>query len=122
MIAPGISILYVDQPESSAQFYSRLLGAAPVELSATFALWVTDNGFKLALWSKHDVQPEPTANAGGGELGFLCEQSEQVDALYRQWRDWQFEICQTPRQMAFGYCFMACDPDGHRLRVYTLNR
>ncbi|MCS3408785.1 VOC family protein [Serratia sp. AKBS12] len=122
MIAPDITILYVDQPESSAQFYSRLLGIPPVELSATFALWVGHNGFRLALWSKHSVQPAPAASGGGGELGFLCEQPEQVDALYRQWRDWQFEICQRPLQLAFGYSFVACDPDGHRLRVYTLNR
>jgi len=121
MTTPGMIILYADHPQRSAAFYQRLLEQAPVELSATFALFVLHNGFKLGIWSKHTVVPAAAAGGGGGELCFMCEQPQQVDALYNQWREMGLTIAQPPMALDFGYSFVAQDPDGHRLRVYTLS-
>ncbi|MBB1581727.1 VOC family protein [Serratia sp. OS31] len=121
MTTPNMTLLYVDNPEQSAFFYRQLLGQEPVELSPTFALFVLSNGLKLAMWSKHTVQPSATAAGGGGELGFLCELPQQVDALYQQWRDRGLNIIQPPVTLDFGHSFVATDPDGHRLRVYSLS-
>lgn len=121
MTTPNMTLLYVDNPENSAAFYHRLLGQAPVELSPTFALFVLSNGLKLAMWSKHSVEPAATATGGGGEIGFMCELPQQVDALYQQWREQGLEMIQPPVTLDFGYSFVACDPDGHRLRVYSLS-
>lgn len=121
MTTPNMTLLYVDNPEKSAAFYRRLLGVAPVELSPTFALFVLSNGFKLAMWSKHTVEPAATVTGGGGEIGFMCEESQQVDALYQQWHEQGLEIIQPPVTLDFGYSFVAIDPDGHRLRVYNLS-
>lgn len=52
MTTPGMIILYVDHPQNSVAFYQRLLSQAPVEQSATFALFVLNNGFKLGMWSR----------------------------------------------------------------------
>ncbi|HCK01480.1 MAG TPA: drug:proton antiporter [Serratia grimesii] len=121
MTTPNMTLLYVDNPEKSAAFYRRLLGLAPVELSPTFALFVLSNGFKLAMWSKHTVEPAATVTGGGGEIGFMYEESQQVDALYQQWHEQGLEIIQPPVTLDFGYSFVAIDPDGHRLRVYNLS-
>ncbi|WP_413504157.1 VOC family protein [Serratia grimesii] len=121
MTTPNMTLLYVDNPEKSAVFYRRLLGLAPVELSPTFALFVLSNGFKLAMWSKHTVEPAATITGGGGEIGFMCEEPQQVDALYQQWYEQGLEIIQPPVTLDFGYSFVAIDPDGHRLRVYNLS-
>ncbi|WP_315289352.1 VOC family protein [Serratia proteamaculans] len=121
MTTPNMTLLYVDNPENSAAFYRRLLGQAPVEISPTFALFVLSNGLKLAMWSKHGVEPAATATGGGGEIGFMCELPQQVDALYQQWREQGLEMIQPPVTLDFGYSFVACDPDGHRLRVYSLS-
>ena len=121
MTTPNMTLLYVDNPENSAAFYRRLLGQAPVGLSPTFALFVLSNGLKLAMWSKHSVEPAATATGGGGEIGFMCELPQQVDALYQQWREQGLEMIQPPVTLDFGYSFVACDPDGHRLRVYSLS-
>lgn len=51
----------------------------------------------------------------------MCEQPQQVDALYNRWREMGLTIAQAPRELDFGYSFVAQDPDGHRLRVYTLS-
>ncbi|HFJ4329684.1 VOC family protein [Serratia liquefaciens] len=121
MTTPNMTLLYVDNLEKSAIFYRHLLGQEPVELSPTFALFVLSNGLKLAMWSKHTVQPGATVTGGGGELGFLCELPQQVDALYQQWRDRGLNIIQPPVTLDFGHSFVATDPDGHRLRVYSLS-
>ncbi|MBC3217758.1 VOC family protein [Serratia fonticola] len=121
MTTPSMTMIYVDSPEKSAEFYRQLLGVEPVEQSSTFALFILNNGFKLGMWSKHTVEPAPAATGGGTEICFMCEQPQQVDALYQQWRDKGLTIVQSPVELDFGYTFVAADPDGHRLRVYMLN-
>lgn len=121
MLSPTMTIIYVDSPEKSADFYQQLLGAEPIELSPTFAMFVCNNGFKLAMWSKHTVEPAAKAVGGGTEICFVCQQPEQVDAIYQQWLGKGLIIAQHPLEMDFGYTFVAEDPDGHRLRVYKLN-
>ncbi|CAI1854311.1 VOC family protein [Serratia fonticola] len=121
MTTPSMTMIYVDSPEKSAEFYRQLLGTEPVEQSPTFALFIFNNGFKLGIWSKHTVEPAPAATGGGTEICFMCEQPQQVDALYQQWRDKGLTIVQSPVDLDFGYTFVAADPDGHRLRVYKLN-
>ncbi len=121
MTTPSMTMIYVDSPEKSAEFYRQLLGVEPVEQSPTFALFILNNGFKLGMWSKHTVEPAPAATGGGAEICFMCEQPQQVDALYQQWRDKGLTIVQSPVELDFGYTFVAANPDGHRLRVYKLN-
>ncbi|HHQ6565307.1 TPA: VOC family protein [Serratia fonticola] len=121
MTTPSMTMIYVDSPEKSAEFYRQLLGTEPVEQSPTFALFIFNNGFKLGIWSKHTVEPAPAATGGGTEICFMCEQPQQVDALYQQWRDKGLTIVQSPVDLDFGYTFVTTDPDGHRLRVYKLN-
>ncbi|AYM90264.1 MULTISPECIES: VOC family protein [Serratia] len=121
MTTPSMTMIYVDSPEKSAEFYRQLLGTEPVEQSPTFALFIFNNGFKLGMWSKHTVEPAPATTGGGTEICFMCEQPQQVDALYQQWRDKGLTIVQSPVELDFGYTFVAADPDGHRLRVYKLN-
>ncbi|CAI0866002.1 TPA: VOC family protein [Serratia fonticola] len=121
MTTPSMTMIYVDSPEKSAEFYRQLLGTEPVEQSPTFALFIFNNGFKLGMWSKHTVEPAPATTGGGTEICFMCEQPQQVDALYQQWRDKGLTIVQSPVDLDFGYTFVAADPDGHRLRVYKLN-
>lgn len=119
MLNPNFTILYVNSPAHSAAFYTHLLGIAPVESSATFAIFVTASGSKLGLWSHHSVEPVATALGGGGELAFALADEAAVDQLHRQWTEEGITILQQPLRMDFGYTFTASDPDGHRLRVYS---
>jgi len=121
MNTPNFVILYVDSPEQSGAFYSALLGREPVEASATFVLFVLDNGFKLGLWSRHTVEPAAAAAGGGAELVFQLDTPEAVDAGHADWAGRGLNILQAPTDMDFGRTFVALDPDNHRLRVYWLN-
>ncbi len=116
---PSFLILYVDQPPASAAFYARLLDAAPIEQSDTFAMLPLRSGVMLGLWSRHTVEPRPAAGGGGAELAFTVDSPAEVDATHARWQAQGLAIAQPPADMDFGRTFTALDPDGHRLRVFA---
>jgi len=120
MSHPNFVMLYVENPTASAEFYSGLLGQAPVEASPTFALFVLPSGLKLGLWSRYTVEPAATVLGGGSELAIQVPDAAAVEATHQDWSARGLNILQAPFWMDFGYSFVALDPDGHRLRVYTL--
>ncbi|WP_145140306.1 VOC family protein [Roseomonas gilardii] len=110
-----LTILYVASATDSAAFYARLLGHAPEEASATFALFRTSPGAGIGLWRRDGVEPPPTGMPGTSELAFLAT---DVDATHAEWLAAGITILQPPTEMDFGRCFTARDLDGHRLRVF----
>lgn len=119
MTSLGMIILYVDSPESSARFYTDLFEKSPIEASPTFVMFAFDSGLMLGLWSKHTVKPAAQTVGGGGELAFPVTNNDEVDTLYASWRQHGLSMIQTPTRLDFGYTFVATDPDGHRLRVFS---
>ena len=119
MFEPNFILLYVDSPSASAAFYAELLGHPPVESSPTFALFALGSGLMLGLWSKHTVEPAAPAQFGGSELAFTLSDAEAVRAKYRDWTERGLAIAQAPVELDFGHSFVALDPDGHRLRVFS---
>ncbi|MGB0065284.1 MAG: VOC family protein [Terracidiphilus sp.] len=113
-------LLYVAEPSRSVGFYRVLLGCEPVERSANFAMFVLNNGFKLGLWRRSDVQPSADGVPGASELIIAAESDRQVDDLFAEWTGNGVVIAQNPTQLDFGYTFVGLDPDGHRLRVYKV--
>jgi len=119
-LTPSMTILYVDAPLRSADFYTQLLGRPPVESSPGFAMFVFDNGLKLGLWSRHGVEPAPVHTSGGSvELAMAVHSPDAVHALHEDWKAHGLPIAQPVTDMDFGLTFVALDPDGHRLRVYA---
>jgi catechol 2,3-dioxygenase-like lactoylglutathione lyase family enzyme len=115
---PNYVLLYVDSAEASARFYSDLLTRKPLEASPTFALFALDSGLKLGLWSRHTVEPAPTASGSDAELVFMVE-AAGVDTTHADWSGRGLTIPQRSTDMDFGRTFVAVDPDGHRLRVFA---
>lgn len=114
-------LFYVADAPASAAFYSRLLGQAPVEASPTFAMFILPSGLGLGLWGKAGVLPAPSVAGGGCDLGFKVEAPGAVDALHAEWLRKGATIILPPSDLDFGRTFVAVDPDGHRLRVYTVS-
>ena len=119
MTNPNFLILYVDDPVAAAAFYADLLGHAPIESSATFAMFALDSGVMLGLWSRRTVLPAAKDSGGDGELAFSVAGPAIVDATHADWRKRGLTIAQSPTDMDFGRTFVALDPDGHRLRVFA---
>jgi glyoxalase/bleomycin resistance protein/dioxygenase superfamily protein len=85
MLDINFVLLYVESPAASAAFYEKLLGRPPVEASATFALFAMPSGVMLGLWSRHTVEPAPTAKGGGGEIAVTVADAAAVDATHADW-------------------------------------
>ena len=111
------SILYVASVEAAADFYTRLLGRPPVELSPGFAMFTFGNGAALGLWRREAVTPAVGAPAGGSELAFLLPDVAAVEAIHQGWRAAGLTVAQPPMSLDFGYSAVVLDPDGHRIRV-----
>jgi catechol 2,3-dioxygenase-like lactoylglutathione lyase family enzyme len=112
-------LLYVENPPASASFYADLLGRPVIDSSPTFAMLPLSDGVMLGLWSRINVEPAATGQAGAGEVAFTVEDVTAVKATYTDWKKRGLTILQEPVQMDFGHTFVASDPDGHRLRVFV---
>lgn len=112
-------LLAVRSPRESAELYSRVLGAQPVENQETFVLYVLPTGLKVGLWRSNDMQPEPRP-AGGVEVSFGEDSRDAVLETYKRWKSWGLRVVQEPTDMDFGFTFVAEDRDGHRLRSFVL--
>jgi catechol 2,3-dioxygenase-like lactoylglutathione lyase family enzyme len=119
MTDPNFVILYVKAPSASTAFYADVLGRAPVEASATFAMFALSSGVMLGLWSRDNVAPAAAAPPGGAELAIAVPDAEAVRTVHADWCRRKLTIAQAPTAMDFGYTFLALDPDGHRLRVFA---
>ncbi len=119
MPTPNFVILYVQDPQRSAAFYSDLFGCPPVENSPTFAMVPMTQGVMLGLWAKRTVAPEVTADAGSSEIAITVPSADAVRATHADWRARKLRIAQEPTEMDFGTTFLALDPDGHRIRVFA---
>jgi catechol 2,3-dioxygenase-like lactoylglutathione lyase family enzyme len=112
-------LLAVRSPRESAELYTRVLGAKPVENQETFVLYVLPNGLKVGLWRSDDMKPEPRP-AGGVEVSFTEDSREAMLETYSRWKSWGLNILQEPTDMDFGFTFVAEDRDGHRLRPFVM--
>lgn len=122
LIDPNLIVFYVDNPLISANFYANLLDIQPIESAPTFAMFQLKSGLRLGLWSKHAVGPMVATFGNGGELVFQVTENQEINELFITWQQKEIPFIQPPTLMDFGYTFVALDPDGHRLRVYSLNQ
>ena len=118
-MTPNLIILYVDDPDSSIAFYESLLGAAPVERSPTFALFVFPGGIKLGLWSRKAVEPTVTGSTGAFEIDVPLANAAEVDTVFARLTAAGHTVLQEPTDMEFGRTFMLADPDQNRIRFYN---
>ena len=112
-------LLYVTDTLTSASFYTKVLGAEPLEISPGFAMFKLNDGTMLGLWERGGVEPRPASQPGASEIGFHVRDKAEVDQLHKAWTLKELTIIQPPTEMDFGYTFTAADPDGHRVRVFA---
>ncbi len=116
----GLIVLYVKDVATSAAFYRDLLRAAPVESSATFAMFPMPP-VMLGLWTRTEVKPMPTSLPGALEIDFRVTDAQAVRDTHAEWLKKGLTMIQEPLELDFGFSFVAADPDGHKLRVMAPN-
>jgi len=112
--ALNFTLLFVENPQKSAQFYQQIFGLKPIETSPTFAMFALKNGVMLGLWSKYTAEPQVTAPSGAQEI---CFPTDNIDKAYEDLTALQVTVRQKPTNMDFGNTFVFEDPDGHRIRI-----
>lgn len=117
MMVPNLLILYVANPVVSSKFYENLFNKKPDFVVPTWAAFSFENGLNLGLWSTQAPDFVSCGEGNRSELSFMVEDTQRVDALYRQCLSSGIQIEQEPKQAVFGKTFVALDPDGHRIRV-----
>ena len=118
MTEPNFTVLYVTDVSASTEFYTDLLARPPVEASPGFALFALKSGMMLGLWRRSEVQP-PATGPGGSELSFQVADPAAAIALHAEGMGRGFSIMLAPAELDFGFSFLTCDRDGHRLRVFA---
>jgi len=119
MTDPNFILLYVDDPSTSARFYTDLLGKPPAQSSPTFVMFALEGGVMVGLWARNDVKPAANGAPGAGELALTVADKASVDRRFADWSARGIRIAQNPVDLDFGRTFTALDPDGHRLRVFA---
>ncbi len=80
MSLPHFVLLYVDEPQTSASFYARLLDRQPLDSAPNFVMFELAPDLRLGLWARRDVQPAPRGTADTGELAMAVGSNEEVQA------------------------------------------
>ena len=115
----GFVILYVHDMGKAKEFYTETLGLPVVEAVSGphFVTVRTTGGSLIALQDKAAsvLPPGKETQPGSVELSF---EVDDVDDIWRQWKEKGVEIVTDPTDMPFGRYFMARDPEGHYLSAY----
>ncbi|QAV24595.1 VOC family protein [Proteus hauseri] len=117
MFKPNSIIIYAKDVDKSTDFYAKILKSAPLERYREFSVFALSSDFILGIQSKTGIDPKPQAQFGGFEICMSDITYDKVNKIYQQWCGLKVEIEMPPKQLDFGYTFVALDPDGHRLRV-----
>jgi len=119
MLEANVTTLYVDDLKTSIGFYQQILGREAITFMPGLAMVLQESGARICLWERSIVKPAPTPS-GGFELAFSVSEKSDVDEIHRTWCELGVTIVEPPHHIATmrTYTMLACDPDGHRLRVY----
>lgn len=122
MLQPNVIVLYADNLAVTSRFYQEVLGIEPVEASASFHSFKLSGEMSLAVKARTSVVPPAEEKNTNGELAFMLESRERVNALFTEWQAKNIRIILQPAQLPFGYTFVALDPDGYRLRFIAFGQ
>ena len=117
VFTPTSIILYVEDVDTSTTFYRQALGKEPVETFEGFSVFALTKNVTLGLQARDGIDPAAVGAPGSVELSMSHATRDDGDRIHRSWSEFGFPMALEPTELAFGYTFVATDPDGHRLRV-----
>lgn len=112
-------VLYVEDVQRSMAFYAKAFNCEPKLLSPTFAALDFASNVKITLKQADVLTPASTVRGGGTELSIPVAEREAFDALFEDWKQQGMAFAQECEESVYGVNFVALDPDGHRLRVFS---
>lgn len=117
MTASVVTIVYVNDAPAAARFYGELLGMRPSFETPGYITFDLGPGADLALWSGQLATPSPDVSRTSEVCLAIDGGSDQVNAIFGEWKSHGVTILEEPHDEGFGRTFLASDPDGNRIRV-----
>lgn len=121
MTAPNLFLIYVQDAERAAAFYSDLFEIQPSFTSPRYVAFEVAPGVLFAVWTgqpEHAVPATPRTS----EVGLMVPGSAAaVDDLYDRWAAKGVSVVEEPHDDVFGRTFIISDPDGNLVRVSPLD-
>ncbi|EGR3003517.1 glyoxalase [Vibrio parahaemolyticus] len=112
-------VLYVSDIQQSMGFYAKAFDCEPQLLSPTFAALSFAENVKITLKQSNELTPTSEVKGGGTELSMPIPDKETFEKLFANWKEKGIEFEQEIEASVFGFNFVAIDPDGHRIRIFT---
>ncbi len=112
-------VLYVTDVKKSMGFYSKAFDCEAELLSPTFATLEFADNVKITLKQTTDLTPMSEIKGGGTELSIALSDKATFEQLFDAWKNNGIEFAQEIEASVFGFNFVAVDPDGHRIRIFT---
>ena len=112
-------VLYVSDVQQSMDFYAKAFDCEPQLLSPSFAALDFADNVKITLKQSNELTPASDIKGGGTELSMPISDKDAFEKLFADWKDKGIEFAQEIEASVFGFHFVAVDPDGHRIRIFT---
>ncbi|MDN3682084.1 VOC family protein [Vibrio tapetis subsp. quintayensis] len=112
-------VLYVEDVQRSMAFYAKAFNCEPKLLSPTFAALDFASNVKITLKQTDALTPASTVKGGGTELSIPVTDKDELDSLFDKWSQQGVEFAQEREESVYGINFVAIDPDGHRIRIFS---
>jgi len=120
MNSPNLQLVYVSDVGRSTAFYKMLFGMDPVFSSPRYVAFSAGSDALFAIWSGGE-KPDPNAQRFS-EVGIMLKSDDEVEELYEKWKsNAGITIVQEIETAVFGRTFLIKDPDGHIIRVCSLD-
>tara|TARA_B100001094_G_C18195716_1_gene810747 strand:- start:9309 stop:9695 length:387 start_codon:yes stop_codon:yes gene_type:complete len=123
IIRPNLQLIYVSNIEKSTLFYKNIFNLEPTLVTpryVAFSVMPTNDEVTFALWTGADFPDRESARFS--EIGIMLRNDKEVEKLYQSWStrsEIHFE--QEIYADVFGLTFLIRDPDGHIIRVCSVD-
>jgi predicted enzyme related to lactoylglutathione lyase len=118
---PNLQLIYVANIERSTAFYKTIFNAEPTFSSPRYVVFTAGGDAYFALWSGADTEPDMNAPRFS-EIGIMLPSDEEVECLCEDWKkNSTIKFSQEIHTAVFGRTFLVEDPDGHIIRVCSMD-
>ena len=118
--SPNLQLIYVSNIERSTQYYSEVFNYEPIFKSPRYVVFTIDGEAQFAIWSGGDTPDNNIQRFS--EIGIMLPSDAEVDVLYQEWKNNPaIEFFKELHADVFGRTFLVKDPDGHIIRVCSVD-
>lgn len=116
----NLQLIYVSDIVRSTAYYSKIFNREPLFKSPRYVVFKIDGAAQFAIWTGGE-KPDNTIKRFS-EIGIMLATDDEVETLYQEWQnDTDIQFSKEIYTEVFGRTFLLEDPDGHMIRVCSVD-